>query len=157
MLILFIVSVALMAVFLIIALVASGGVPVSFSSVYYALERNGWVFQALIIGIAATLLPVWLSVSDVHQWMAFIACGGLMFVGAAPAFRIPLYGMVHYSAAILCCASAIAWQVFSSLWDVTLWFGMLGGMASLMWKEKWCWWVELAVMGSVVFNIIRIW
>lgn len=152
----FVVAVILLLSLILFSLDYSGGVPVSLSSVYYAMGGNGWLFQVLMLAIPMVLLPVWLEVSeDVHRWLAFVACGCVMAVGAAPSFKIPLEGLVHYSAAALCCVCSVAWQLLAGLWDVTLWFGVTGGMLALMWREKWCWWLECAVIGSVVFNIGR--
>lgn len=157
MMIFFIMAVLLLLYLVILSLVYSGGVPVSLSSVYYSMEEEGWLFQFLMLAIPMMLLPVWLEVSDdVHRWLAFLSCGCVMAVGAAPSFKIPLEGLVHYSAAALCCVCSVAWQLAEGLWDVMLWFGVTGGMLALMWREKWCWWLECAVIGSVVSNIWRV-
>lgn len=133
------------------------GVPVSLSVTYYELGRYGWVFQLVMCLVCFCLPPVWLSVSeDYLQWMCFLACGGLLFVAAAPCFKLPLEGAVHYGSAAVCGVCAVLWQVCMGLWDVTLWFGVVGLMLSLQQKDKWCWWLECVVIGSLLVNLWRV-
>lgn len=133
------------------------GIPESLSATYYSLGKHGWVFQLVMAAIAFLLIIVWLPLCDGrHQWTAFLSCASLLFVSAAPAFRLSLDGAVHYTSAIICCVCAVLWQILEGLWDVTLWFAFIGGMLTLMWRDKWCWWVECAVVGSVFANLWRI-
>lgn len=133
------------------------GVPESISATYYMLGKRGWMFQAVMILVGFLLCPVWIPVSkDQHSFLAFLSCASLMFVGAAPAFRMELEGRVHYVSAAVCCACAVLWQVLDGLWDVTVFFAWSGGMLSLVWRKQWCWWMECAVMGSLLANLWRI-
>lgn len=144
-------------VLLCLSVLAGKRVPVSLSESYYLMGKRGWLFQLLLAGTALTLLPVWICCSECrHEWMAFLSCASLLFVAAAPCFRLELEGKVHYTAAAVCCVCAVLWQVSEELWDVTLWFAFLGGMLSLQWKDKWCWWMEVAVTGSVYCNLYRL-
>ena len=132
-------------------------IPESLSATYYDLGNHGWMFQVLMLAMGVLLFPVWVSVSECgHEWMAFVACASLLFVAAAPAFRLPLVGAVHYGSAVVCCVCAVLWQIMEGLWDVTLWFGFVGGMLSLAWRDKWCWWLECAVVGSILCNLWRV-
>lgn len=133
------------------------GVPESLSATYYDLGRYGWVFQAFVALVSAMLYFVWLPVSeDGHEWMVFLSCASLLFVAAAPCFRLPLEGMVHYSSAVVCCLCAVSWQMAEGLWDVTLWFAWIGGMLSLVWRRQWCWWMEWAVVFSLIANLFDV-
>lgn len=154
---LLVLSTALALVLLSLSVSEAGGVPVSLSATYYEMDGDGWLFQLLLAATSASLLPVWLAFSTPgHEWMAFLSCASLLFVAAAPAFRLSLDGAVHYTSAVICCVCALLWQVLEGLWDVTLCFGFIGGMLTLMWRDKWCWWVECAVVGSVFANLWRI-
>lgn len=144
-------------VLLCLSVLAGKRVPVSLSESYYALGRYGWVFQLLLAGASFTLLPVWISVTDNgHEWMAFLSCAALLFVAAAPCFRMEMEGKVHYTAAAVCCVCAVLWQISEEMWDVTLWLSFLGGMLSLQWRDKWCWWLECSVILSVYLNMFRL-
>lgn len=132
------------------------GIPESLSATYYGLKEDGWLFQALCIGMAFGLLPIWIeSCCGEYEYLPFLACGSLGFVGIAPSFKLKLEGMIHYSAAVVCCVSAVLWQVFEDLLDTLLFFSFVGCMLYLQYK-KWCFWLELAIIYSVIFNIWRI-
>lgn len=152
------VSCTLMAVaYIVYSMVKAKGVPESLSATYYILGERGWIFQAVMFSVGVLLFPVWLELSELHrQWAVFLSCGGLVFVGAAPAFRIELEGAVHYSAAVVCCLCAVTWQILEGLWDLTLLFGFFGFMLTLMFRDKYMWFLECAVIGSLLCNLFRI-
>lgn len=97
------------------------GMPSSLSDTFYLLQNKkkglGYLFTAMMTSIAFILMPGWLSISDaIGGWesnltfMAFFACAGILFVGAAPAFRnIGIENTVHMVSAKLCAVFAIAW------------------------------------------------
>ena len=133
------------------------GIPESLSATYYSLGKHGWIFQVCIFLIGVLLLPVWLSLSEEsHQFLAFLSCASLCFVASAPCFRLELQGKIHYSAAVICCTSVILWQILAGLWDVTLWFAVIAAMVTLRDISKWCWWLECAVVGSLLANLWRL-
>lgn len=85
-------------------------VPESLSATYYNLKEDGWMFQLLCMGVAFGLLPGWIEAcGGEYEYLPFLACGGLGFVGIAPSFKLKLEGMIHYSAAVVCCVSAALW------------------------------------------------
>lgn len=67
------------------------GLPASLSDTYYILKdkhRPSWLFQLAMVLCPMLLVPVWLELSsDSVQFLSFLACGGLMFVGTAPLFK----------------------------------------------------------------------
>lgn len=133
------------------------GIPESLSATYYTLGKHGWVFQMLMFLLGVMLFVVWHGLGDErHLFLVFLACASLLFVAAAPAFKLELEGKVHYGSAIVCCVCAVLWQILEGLWDVTLFFGWVGGMLSLAWRDKWCWWLECAVVGSLLANLWRV-
>lgn len=146
-----------MAVGYIIGCIARLGVLDSLSATYYSLGKYGWIFQSCIFLIGLLLLPVWLSLSkESFQFLVFLSCASLCFVASAPCFKLELQGRVHYSAAIVCCISVFSWQILEGLWDVMLWFVWIGGMLTLTNRNKWCWWLECAAIGSLFANLWRL-
>lgn len=140
-----------------ISIKVSGGIPVSLSDTYYKLGNRKWLFQVAMAFVAVTLYPVWFSASSEELiGLAFASCASLLFVASAPCFREELQGKVHYSAAVVCCVSVFLWQILEGLWDVTLWFVFLAGMLTLHDKNKWCWWLECAAIGSLLANLWRL-
>lgn len=100
------------------------GVPASISDTYYKLERRhkglGWLFTAMCWLVGGLLLPALLDITpESYQFTAFLACAGLLFVGAAPQFKLSLTGVVHYGSAAIC-------VVFSQIWvGLTVWWVLL--------------------------------
>ena len=132
----------------------TNGIPESFSETYYELKDNGWMFQALMVFCGIGLLPSWMDVSsDDWQFLVFLSCVGIVFTGVAPAFKLKLEGAVHYSAAVVCCVSAIVWILLEGMYPVVLWWGLIGWMLYLQYG-RWCWWLEVSVMGAVFTSII---
>ena len=62
------------------------GFPESLSATYY---QTKWHFSALMFVSAIGLLPAWLDITEGHdlQFIAFLTCMGLMFVGTAPDYK----------------------------------------------------------------------
>lgn len=126
-----------------------GGIPDSLSATYYGLGKDGFLFQWFVIVVGLMLLPVWLEASSVQTSMfAFLACGGLMFTGVAPMFRLPLEGAVHYGAAIVSGVCSVLWVLLEGMYPFAVWWGFLGLIAYINWG-KYMWWLEVAIMGMV--------
>ena len=67
------------------------GLPASLSDTYYILKdkhRPSWLFQLAMVLCPMLLVPVCFELSSESvQFLSFLACGGLMFVGTAPLFK----------------------------------------------------------------------
>lgn len=97
------------------------GIPHSISSTYYKLEEKkknlGWLFTSMCWISGGLLLPVMLQFSSINsQFLAFLACASLLFVGAAPQFKLKLEGNVHYTSAIICGLCALIWSISNCIW-----------------------------------------
>lgn len=135
----------------------SKGIPVSISDTYYLLGEKGWIFQLVMIVIAVTLYQVWVNACSIELiGFAFASCASLIFIAIAPSFRLPLEGKVHYISASVCCICSVIWQILEGIWDVTLWFSVIGFMLIFIDKSKWCWWLECSVISSLIFNLFRV-
>lgn len=132
------------------------GVPKSLSATYYMLGNNGWLFQLLMATLCFGLLPIWSSVSnDAWMFLCFLSCGGLLFVGASPLFRLPLEGKVHHYSAYVCGGSAVVWQLLEGAWVWLVLSFVICGLAYMKWR-KFMWWLEMALMMSLLGNLWRI-
>ena len=125
----------------------TGGVPDSLSATYYTLDKGGWLFSLVLGLVSLCLCPVWVE-SGAYQYLAFLSCGGLLFTAVAPAFKLPLEGAVHYSAAVVCCVCAVLWVLLNGMYPLAVWWGFLGLMSYVGWGH-YMWWLEIAVMGMV--------
>lgn len=154
MIVLLAISSVISLAYLCLSAVICKGIPVSLSATYYTLGRCGWLFQLTLFSIASCVYPVWWSVcSENVRFLPFIACVSLIFVSVSPSFKMKLEGVVHYMAAAICCSTVFLWQILDKLWDVTLLFCWVALMISLQTKEKWCWWLECAAIGSLMSNL----
>ncbi len=123
------------------------GIPPSLSHTYYLLKSKGvkvpWIFQIALFTTSALLLPAWLEASpEEYQFLVFLSCTGLIFVSAAPLFKLKLEGRVHNAAALICGASSIAWQILSGYWVVTI--ICIAIALSLAWKyQNTIFWLEM--------------
>lgn len=99
---------ALLFVVMLIVVIEEYGVPEMVSSIYYLLGKSGWVFQVVMMSVGMLMLICLLDCGKGVQCLAFLACGGLMFVGAAPRFMNEDRG-VHKAAATICAMAGIGW------------------------------------------------
>ncbi len=99
---------ALLFVVMLIVVIGKYGVPEMVSSIYYLLGKSGWVFQIVMMSVGMLMLMCLLDCEKGVQCLAFLACGGLMFVGAAPRFMNEDRG-VHKAAAIVSAAASVGW------------------------------------------------
>lgn len=140
-----------------IGLIKTFGLPASISDTYYMLEKRrrglGWLFTVFCWVVAGTLLPSWLDQTPVgYQSTPFLAAGALLFVGAAPQFKLSLTGQVHYWAAGLCCLSAVLWCILSGYWFVPLSLSLVAGLFFL-WYGCPVFWLELAAFAATYLTI----
>lgn len=149
------------------------GVPASISDTYYKLERRrkglGWLFTAMCWGVGGLLLPALLEITpESYQFTAFLACAGLLFVGAAPQFKLSLTGAVHYGSAAVCVLASQAWIACTSAWWVLLpvWIGFMAYILYGMIRysdffrgrvyfieSKPMFWAEIAALGATYLAI----
>lgn len=99
---------ALLFVVMLFVVIEEYGVPEMVSSIYYLLGKSGWVFQVVMVSVGMLMLMCLLDCGKGVQCLAFFACGGLMFVGAAPRFMNEDRG-VHKAAATICAMAGIGW------------------------------------------------
>lgn len=99
---------ALLFVMMLIVVIGKYGIPEMVSSIYYLLGKSGWVFQVVMMSVGMLMLMCLLDCEKGVQCLAFLACGGLMFVGAAPRFMNEDRG-VHKAAAVISAMAGIGW------------------------------------------------
>ena len=130
------------------------GIPRSLSDTFYLLGKRGWLFQCVLGMFGGLLTPPTIQASAIHRtYQAFFACAGLLFVAAAPCFKIDIEGKVHYTSAVVCCVAAFAWQMVEMCWVLPVCSLGLALGASVVTKGKLFWWLEMGVMVSSVLSI----
>lgn len=134
--------------------VAKFGIPKSISDSFYLLGKKGWMFQVTLFLVAFMVMPLLIDrSSEDTQFLAFLACAGLAFVGAAPLFKMELEGKVHYVSAAICCGGLVLWQVFNACWVVPI-VCFLAVLIPMLKDKKYMWWLEIGTIVSVYVSLI---
>lgn len=146
---LYLLSLILLTIYIMYA-VRMCGVPWSLSDTYYQLKkrnRPAWLFQMAMIIPAMLLVPVWLECSAGNlQFLAFLSCGGLMFVGSAPLFKEEFQGRVHYTGTVIAGLATILWVCLSGMWYLPAVAFPVAGIIMLRYRK----WLFLAEMAAFV-------
>lgn len=146
---LYLLSLILLTIYIMYA-VRMCGVPWSLSDTYYQLNKRGrpaWLFQVAMIAPAMLLMPVWLECSAGNlQFLAFLSCGGLMFVGTAPLFKEEFQGRVHYTGTVIAGLATILWVCLSGMWYLPAVAFPVAGIIMLRYRK----WLFLAEMAAFV-------
>ena len=100
---------ALLFVVMLCVVIDKYGVPDMVSSIYYLLGKRGWMFQLVLVLFGALMMACLLDSELGEPCLAFLACAGLMFVGAAPRFLEESDRRVHKTAAIVSAAASVGW------------------------------------------------
>ena len=142
------------------------GVPYSISTTFYKLKHPYW-FMATMWLTAGMLMPAILETSKTNtEFMAFIACVGMLLVGAAPNFKDSYEGKIHTAGAIMCIVGSQLWVAFNAWYMLVVWLAYLGYTALFMVKEKegsfWykfyqskpMFWVEIAAFLSTYLSLL---
>lgn len=115
------ISILCIVAYTIAVCVKNKGIPNSISATFYKLEHP-YLFCATMWLTAGFLMPAILDISKPGtEWMAFLGCAGMLFVGVAPNFLEDYEGKVHTFGAILCLAGSQLWVAFNCPWVLLLW------------------------------------
>ncbi len=99
------------------------GIPDMVSDTYYQLQgttgseiipfeerRNmGWIFTAVMIATSMLMLVCILDTGRGIQFLAFVGCSGLAFVGVTPNYLDQSEGTVHKAAATIAAIGCVGW------------------------------------------------
>lgn len=136
-----------------------GGVPESVSASFYKIEHKE-AFSVCMCGAALTLLPPMLErTQEEWQFLAFLACAGLLMVGCAPRFKEGVERKVHVAGATLLLVCSQLWVLaveseWLLLWGtVAAWivynvmeFGRAKGLALAFEGAKPLFWTEMTAL-----------
>lgn len=112
------------------------GIPYSISATFYALEHK-WLFCATMIITAGLLMPAILQKTpESCQFTAFLACDGMIMVGAAPHFKEGFEKKIHTVGAVLCLLFSQVWVLLTCQLLLLVWLGYLAYTVVMM-INKW--------------------
>lgn len=166
--ILTILSVLLIAAYTAAVCIKGKGVPASISATFYALGHPWW-FSVTMVGTAFLLLPAILEVTpSSYQFVAFLACLGLIMVGVAPHFKEGIEKKIHAIGAVLCIALSQVWVALTCPWWLFVWVAYLGYTVWCM-VDRWngsfketfmltkpMFWVEIAALVAVYGSLVMV-
>lgn len=147
-------------------MVKRNGIPYSISDTFYALEHKLW-FGATMWLTSLLLMPSILNFTpDSYQFLAFLMCAGLMFVGVAPNFKQGFERPIHIGATCVSSLSSQMWVILTQpllmlVW--VAWFVYIGIILKRNWdgnlwssfvKCKPLFWAEVTAFAMVYIALL---
>lgn len=124
------IAIALLAAYTVTLCVVNKEIPSSLSaSVFYLPKTGQWLWTAVIVAVVFLVAPTLISkTSESTQFLAFIACAGLLFVGGAPLVKdkSDMAYHVHMGGAIACAVASQILLAFNAPWLLLLWAFWIG-------------------------------
>ena len=127
------------------------GRPTMISEIYYGMGRS-LLMPCLLVSLALSFLPTMLDLGG-QQWLAFLTCMGLAFVGAAPAYLSQGERSVHKGAAILAAVAGTLWCLTMEPCVVAV-AALMAIIATLTDRRCWLFWFEVCAMSSVAVTVV---
>ena len=127
------------------------GRPTMISEIYYGTGHS-WLMPATLVALALSFLPTMLDLGG-QQWLAFLTCMGLAFVGAAPAYLSQGERSVHKGAAILAAIAGTIWCLTMEPCVVAV-AAIMAIIATLTDLRCWLFWCEVCAMSSVAATVV---
>ena len=96
------------------------GITPTLSETFYKVKQK-WAFTVALDLTAFSLLPVWLEHStENYQFLAFLACAALCFIGTSPAFKQGMDRKIHITSLVICILALMAWCILAKLWLIPI-------------------------------------
>lgn len=119
------------------------------SETHYRMPK--WAFPVAMVSCAVLALPYWLEVSNCrYQFLAFLSCAGVVFMGVEPLFkwedRLP-----HILSVCVAGVSAFIWAVLTD-WVASCALLVVMAVLTLMYTNNWVktYWVLVVELGLFV-------
>ena len=127
------------------------GRPTMISEIYYGTGRS-LLMPCLLVALSLSFLP-WMLDLGGQQWLAFLTCMGLAFVGAAPAYLSDGERSVHKGAAIMSALAGTLWCLTMEPCVVAV-AALMAIIATLTDRRCWLFWCEVCAMSSVAATVV---
>ena len=125
-------------------------VPIMLSEVYYLADKD-WLFPALMVTLGASFLPLMLEAGGL-ECMAFLACVGIIFVGAAPAYLDESQRTIHKCGAITSAIASVAWACSINALPTIL-FAALAAVFCIWKRRYWLFIAECCAILNIVTTL----
>lgn len=127
------------------------GRPTMISEIYYGTGRS-WLMPVTLVALALAFLPSMLDLGG-QQWLAFLTCMGLAFVGASPAYLSEGERPVHKGAAIISALAGTLWCLTMEPCVVAV-AALMAIIATLTDRRCWLFWCEICTMTAVLATVV---
>lgn len=147
-------------------MIKRNGIPYSISDTYYSLEHKMW-FGFSMIATAVIVMPEILDrTPEEYQFVAFLMCAGLCFVGTAPNFKVSIDRPIHITATTIAGLSSQIWIALTVPWLLLVWVVWLvyvGVRLKQVWsgsfwnsfvKCKPLFWAEIIAFGMIYLSLL---
>ena len=164
------IAISIFILYVVISLCIFQKIPASLSNTYYMYkEKKEWLkylFSIIMVSVAGLLMPAWLEATEGSylQFLSFLTCAAIMFVGTAPNFKgTKLESTVHSASAIIAAICAMFWCLFVvGSWGIILGYLILILGLSLITKTlktSYTFWLEMVAFLSLytsllIYNIV---
>lgn len=146
---------ALLFVVMLCVVIYKNDEPDMVSSIYYLLGKRGWVFQLVMILFGILMMVCLLDSGLGEQCLAFFACVGLIFVGAAPRFLKESERKIHKTAAITSALASAAWCLTVNWRIVVALLGLYGVYWAYRDRDSHPWFV--AEVTAILMVLLTYW
>lgn len=135
------------------------GIPKSISDTYYLWKgrKCSVVFPIVILISGLGMMIPWINNSpDIIQFLPFLSCGGMLFVGTAAAFKEKLTHTVHFIGAYIWAGCALIWFMIMNYW-LYIGIGLICGLIGFSvqrFKNK-IFWLEISVVITILVGLTK--
>ena len=164
---LIIAAIVLLTVYILAVCIINKEIPSSLSeSVFYLPKTGAWVWMLVIAGVAFLSVPTFIEkVNESIQFLAFLSCAALAFVGACP--LVGSFGnidkstgtyTIHMASAFACGVLSQIAVFISNPWLILCWLPWVSAFVWISKDEKWrtaTFWAEMTCFASTfIFCLI---
>lgn len=129
------------------------GITTTLSETHYHLPK--WIFPVAMISCSILALPYWLEVSNTnYQFLAFLSCAGIIFLGVAPFFKDE-DKILHMTAVYISCISAFIWAILTN-WVVPCGLMVVMGVLIFLYRKYWALIAELGLFICIYLMLLFI-
>ena len=134
------------------------GILPSISDSYYKLKEYNFssVFTIFCWVVSIPLMIYWIDYSSTDwNFIPFIVCASLAFVGASPAFKdLEMERKIHSISAIVCAVGAYVWSILFGSVFLSVNFILLSGILYFLIKNNKIYWLELMAFINIYLQLL---
>lgn len=115
------------------------------------------IFTIVMCFISIALLPCWLELMPLYQFLAFISCAGLLFVGVTTKYETnKLHRIIHFTGAYVGSISTVLIILLNGYYIalVPIILFMIQGHILYNIKKSWTYWFEIGLFYSIFISLV---